>query len=69
MSHGILCRATGSIDISSSHIQQLGNAWKSQTLQAIASNVAASGHNANVGNLQGNRMFYANDYMVWLQRF
>ncbi|PIL31993.1 hypothetical protein GSI_06697 [Ganoderma sinense ZZ0214-1] len=57
-------QATGSIDISSSHIQQLGNAWNSQTLQAVASNVVASGDNANVGNLQGNRMFYANDYMV-----
>nr|VWO96784.1 Hyaluronate lyase (EC (Hyaluronidase) (HYase) [Ganoderma boninense] len=57
-------QATGSIDISSSRMQQLANAWNSQTLQTVASNVVASDDNANVGNLQGNRMFYANDYMV-----
>ncbi|EJF66671.1 galactose mutarotase-like protein [Dichomitus squalens LYAD-421 SS1] len=57
-------QATGSININVSHIQQLGSEWNSPTLQAIASNVAAPGDNANVGNLTGNRMFYANDYMV-----
>ena len=58
------CRATGSININVSHIQLLGNEWNSSTLQTLASNVAAPSDNANVGNLTGNRMFYANDYMV-----
>ncbi|KAI1797880.1 galactose mutarotase-like domain-containing protein [Ganoderma leucocontextum] len=57
-------QATGSIDISASYIQQLRSEWNSQALQAIASNIAASSDNANIGDLQGNRMFYANDYMV-----
>lgn len=45
-------------------IGELGQLWNSDKLQSIASNLEANDTDANVGSLNGNRMFYANDYMV-----
>lgn len=57
-------RATGSININITEIQQLGQLWNSSTLLSVYSKLASNSSNANVGNIVGNRMFYDNDYMV-----
>lgn len=57
-------RATGSIKINVSEIAQLGEEWDSSTLTTVAASLSKSSDTANVGNLVGNRMFFANDYMV-----
>ena len=55
---------TASISTNLTQVQQLGNSWNSATLKAFASSLSAPPSNANAGSLTGNRMFYANDYMV-----
>ena len=57
-------RATASILVNVSMIGELGQLWGSQKLQSIASGLESSSTDANVGQIKGNRMFYANDYMV-----
>ena len=47
-----------------SMIGELGQLWGSEKLQNIASGLESSSTDANVGEIKGNRMFYANDYMV-----
>ena len=58
------CRATGSIKINVTEIAQLGQEWNSSILTAVAASLSTNSSNANVGSLKGNRMFFANDYMV-----
>ncbi|KAF8898702.1 polysaccharide lyase family 8 protein [Infundibulicybe gibba] len=57
-------QATANLKMNLTQLQILGNQWGSadisQAFQALSSNST----DANVGSLQGNRMFYANDYMV-----
>ena len=43
---------------------QLGEQWSSSTLTGFTNDLSANTTNANAGKLVGNRMFYANDYMV-----
>ncbi len=57
-------RASGSIQVNVSRIQQLGDEWNSDTLKSVAKSLSDSSDSANSGDLTGNRMFYANDYMV-----
>ncbi|KAH9486902.1 Hyaluronate lyase [Psilocybe cubensis] len=57
-------RATGSIKINLTEVLELGNQWSSDSLINFANSLNAPTDNANAGQLQGNRMFYANDYMV-----
>jgi hypothetical protein len=57
-------RVASSIKINLTKIQDLGNQWQSNTLAAAASALSQDTGNANAGNLVGNRMFFANDYMV-----
>ena len=57
-------RATGSIKINLTEVLELGEQWSSSTLTNFANSLSASTTNANAGKLEGNRMFYANDYMV-----
>lgn len=57
-------RATGSIQLNLTEIQQLGKAWRSDGLDSVYLGLSHRTPNANVGNLNGNRMFYNNDYMV-----
>lgn len=45
-------------------IQVLGQIWNSPTISQIFDNLALNTTDANAGALEGNRMFYANDYMV-----
>lgn len=45
-------------------IQQLGEEWNSDILTSAYTNLSTKTNNANVGSLNGNRMFYNNDYMV-----
>ena len=62
----VLCflRATGSININITEFEQLGQEWPSQPLIQAFNNLNMNTPTANAGNLSGNRMFYANDYMV-----
>lgn len=57
-------QATGSINMNISEVQQLGEEWNSTVLLEFSSTISANTTDANVGELHGNRMFFANDYMV-----
>ncbi|EKM61018.1 polysaccharide lyase family 8 protein [Phanerochaete carnosa HHB-10118-sp] len=57
-------QATGSININITEVQQLGEEWDSDTLITVYGRLASPSNDANVGELTGNRMFFANDYMV-----
>ncbi|KAG1783909.1 polysaccharide lyase family 8 protein [Suillus placidus] len=57
-------QATGSINMNISEVQQLGEEWNSTVLLEFSSTLSANATDANVGELHGNRMFFANDYMV-----
>ncbi|KAF9481396.1 polysaccharide lyase family 8 protein [Pholiota conissans] len=57
-------QATGGIKINLTEVLELGQQWSSATLTNFANSLSASTSNANAGKLEGNRMFYANDYMV-----
>jgi hypothetical protein len=57
-------RATGSIKTNLTDVLDLGKQWSSDTLVAFANSLSENTTHANAGNLIGNRMFYANDYMV-----
>lgn len=57
-------RATGSIKMNLTSIGELGRLWQSQSLINFESTLAGSSSSANAGGLQGNRMFYTNDYIV-----
>ncbi|CAL1695912.1 unnamed protein product [Somion occarium] len=57
-------QATGSIQINITEIKQLGEEWNSDTLTSAAASLSTNTTDANVGSINGNRMFYANDYMV-----
>ena len=51
-----------------SQIQQLGDLWGSGTMESVAESFAVNSSTANAGDINGNRMFYANDYMVSYSR-
>ncbi|KAF8973958.1 polysaccharide lyase family 8 protein [Flammula alnicola] len=57
-------QATGSIKINLTEVLELGELWSSSSLTNFATSLASNTTNANAGKLEGNRMFYANDYMV-----
>lgn len=57
-------RATGSIKINLTEVLELGDLWGSQPLVKFSHSLSEGSSNVNAGNLVGNRMFYANDYMV-----
>ncbi|KAF8078587.1 chondroitin AC/alginate lyase [Lyophyllum atratum] len=57
-------QATGSIKINLTQVRELGQLWSSSSLINFADSLSPSTPNANAGCLNGNRMFYANDYMV-----
>lgn len=60
-----LCaRATGEIHLNLTQIQVLGQLWNSDVLTTAYNGLSKSTSDANAGALVGNRMFYANDYMV-----
>lgn len=61
----ITTRATGSIKINVTEVGELGKQWASQTLIDFAESLSGNDSNANAGQLEGNRMFYNNDYMVY----
>ncbi|KAL0579357.1 hypothetical protein V5O48_002633 [Marasmius crinis-equi] len=56
-------RATASINLNLTKVNQLGQEWQSDTL-ARFSQLSQDSSSANAGQLVGNRNFYANDYMV-----
>lgn len=47
-----------------STVLQLGNLWASKPIIDFANQLLPSSGNANAGGMVGNKMFYANDYMV-----
>ncbi|KZP31300.1 polysaccharide lyase family 8 protein [Athelia psychrophila] len=57
-------QATGSINFNVSEVQQLADQWQSDVLLEVVDSLNANTSDANSGGLMGNRMFYANDYMV-----
>ncbi|TFK41122.1 polysaccharide lyase family 8 protein [Crucibulum laeve] len=57
-------QATGSIKINLTEVGELGDQWSSNVLTNFADSLSEDMSNANAGKLEGNRMFYANDYMV-----
>ncbi|KAF9481397.1 polysaccharide lyase family 8 protein [Pholiota conissans] len=57
-------QATSSIKTNLTQLQALGALWDSPELIGIFNDLSTNSSTANVGSLNGNRMFYANDYMV-----
>ncbi|KAJ7900391.1 polysaccharide lyase family 8 protein [Mycena olivaceomarginata] len=57
-------QATGSILLNLTKIGVLGEEWGSDTLKNFSTSLSQNATTANAGNLQGNRMFFDNDYMV-----
>ncbi|KAJ7689202.1 polysaccharide lyase family 8 protein [Mycena rosella] len=57
-------QATASILLNLTKIDALGQEWDSDTLEEFSTTLSTNGATANAGDLTGNRMFYANDYMV-----
>jgi len=57
-------RATHNININLAKVLELGKLWSSASLIDFANSLTPTTPNANAGNLVGNRMFYAEDYMV-----
>ncbi|OCH96195.1 galactose mutarotase-like protein [Obba rivulosa] len=57
-------QATGSMKINITDIGRLGQLWNSGDLLSAYDNLLRATQDANVGDLNGNRMFYNNDYMV-----
>ncbi|KAI1790344.1 polysaccharide lyase family 8 protein [Ganoderma leucocontextum] len=57
-------QATASLDMNVSQIQEIGGLWGSETIESVAESFAVNSSTANAGDINGNRMFYANDYMV-----
>ncbi|KAK0208323.1 polysaccharide lyase family 8 protein [Desarmillaria ectypa] len=58
-------QATADIGMNLTAVEELGSEWMSSTLTEFGASL--NDHNlthANAGNLTGNRLFYANDYMV-----
>ena len=51
--------------INLTEVKELGQQWESDILTSFADTVEPpAGNGANVNGVTGNRMFYANDYMV-----
>jgi len=57
-------QATGSLNINLTKVGVLGQQWGASSLSNFAQTLSTPAHNANAGKLRGNRIFYANDYMV-----
>lgn len=57
-------QATANININVSQVGLLGEQWSSSDLTDFATQLSSTSSSANAGDLKGNRMFYANDYMV-----
>ncbi|CAA7266471.1 unnamed protein product [Cyclocybe aegerita] len=57
-------QASGSIKINLTQVLVLGEQWSSGTLIDFANDLSIDTTSANAGQLEGNRMFYTNDYMV-----
>lgn len=45
-------------------VLELGQIWSSESLVTFAESLSETVTGANAGNLEGNRMFFTNDYMV-----
>ncbi|KAF9015214.1 polysaccharide lyase family 8 protein [Cyathus striatus] len=57
-------QATGSIKINLTEVGALGQLWSSSVLTNFDTSLSKNSTSSNAGGLVGNRMFYANDYMV-----
>ncbi|KAF8232548.1 polysaccharide lyase family 8 protein [Tricholoma matsutake] len=57
-------QATANIKTNLTAVGELGQQWNSKPLIDFATSLKNNTSNANAGSLQGNRMFYTNDYMV-----
>ncbi|KAJ8589420.1 polysaccharide lyase family 8 protein [Rhizopogon salebrosus TDB-379] len=55
---------TSSIGMNLSKVEELGEQWNSDVLTNFARSLSVNATSANAGELIGNRMFFANDYMV-----
>ncbi|KAL0579367.1 hypothetical protein V5O48_002643 [Marasmius crinis-equi] len=56
--------ASGSLNINMTRVQELGDAWQSETLTRFAEDLSENGSSVNAGQLVGHRHFYANDYTI-----
>jgi hypothetical protein len=52
------------LEVNLTQIQVLGQLWGSTDITNFYNDLAAPGTTVNPGSVVGNRMFYANDYMV-----
>ncbi|KAF7303320.1 Polysaccharide lyase family 8 protein [Mycena kentingensis (nom. inval.)] len=57
-------QATASILLNLTKIGDIGRAWDSSPITTFSTSLLKNSTSANAGNLVGNKMFFANDYMV-----
>lgn len=57
-------QASSGIRINMTRIETLGEQWNSDIMKTFVSSLADTTPHGNAGNLVGNRVFYANDYIV-----
>ncbi|KAF8203623.1 polysaccharide lyase family 8 protein, partial [Pholiota molesta] len=57
-------QATSSIKTNLTQMQALGELWNSPEITEMFDDLSINSSTANIGSLNGNHMFYANDYMV-----
>ncbi|KAK7055904.1 polysaccharide lyase family 8 protein [Favolaschia claudopus] len=56
--------SAATLQINLTQIQELGQLWDSDDITEVYNGLAGNGSTVNTGSIVGNRMFYANDYMV-----
>ncbi|KIO26606.1 polysaccharide lyase family 8 protein, partial [Tulasnella calospora MUT 4182] len=57
-------QATVGLKVNYTQVLQLGQQWKDHNMTKVATSLLKNGTTVNGGKLNGNRMFYNNDYMV-----
>lgn len=62
-------RATENLKTNLTQLQVLAQEWDSQPLLQAFNDLSTTATTANQGNLIGNRMFYANDYIIRPARY
>jgi hypothetical protein len=58
-------RSSASLKTNFTQLQVLGQEWNSDDMLEVFNDWTSTPPDANIGALQGNRMFYTNDYMVY----
>lgn len=62
--YALFSRATENLKTNLTQMQVIGQLWDSPEITNAFNTLSVNSTTANIGSFNGNRMFYANDYMV-----